>query len=338
MATIKEIARLAGVSPTTVSNVLNGNTAKVSPATREKVEIILRKQNYAPNMGAHILGQNRSRIVGVIMFMEARRNETVLEDPFSSTLLGAIEAELRRHGFYMMVHTTCDEEEVLRLSWAWKPAGLILAWVPQEIMTTLVNSTPTPVVFIDSYYSGDPEACCSVGLEDRQGALEMGRYLISMGHRNILFLSNSFIEFGSDHARLKGLRQAMKESNLSPDNIRHCPLPKDQEGRYSIYRQEAAASSLLAFSSDYMAAEAVAYFQETGIEVPEDISVSGFDDNIFSHLVRPRLTTVHQDTGQKGKAAVELLHKMVSGEAIAKRHLQLPTRLVLRDSVSKGKL
>ena len=85
MATIKQIAELAGVSPTTVSNVLNGNKAKVSPLTRRKVETVLKEQNYAPNMAAHILGQNRSRIIGVIMFMEPRRNETVLSDPFSSS-------------------------------------------------------------------------------------------------------------------------------------------------------------------------------------------------------------------------------------------------------------
>ena len=190
MVTIKEIAQKAGVSPTTVSNVLNGNTGKVSSATREKVELILREENYAPNMGAHILAHNNSRIVGVIMFNEPRRDETALEDPFSSTILGSIEVELRKHGYFMMLHTTSDRDEVLRLSRAWKLAGLILLWVPCAIIPVLNKNIHNPVIFVDSYIPEDASDFYSVGLEDERGGYEICRYLISMGHREIVFMAN----------------------------------------------------------------------------------------------------------------------------------------------------
>jgi len=135
--TIKEIAQIAGVSPTTVSNVIHGNVAKVSPNTKSKVEAVLKEYNYTTNMAAPMLAHKQSRIIGIIMFMEPRRNETVLQDPFTSTILGAIEVELRKHGYYMMLHTTSDEKEVLRLSRAWKLAGLIMIWVPSRTMEIL---------------------------------------------------------------------------------------------------------------------------------------------------------------------------------------------------------
>ena len=120
MATIKEISRKAGVSATTVANVIHGRTNKVSAATLHKVQAIIDSEKYAPNMGAMMLLHNNSRIIGVIMFTEPRHNETVLEDPFSSAILGAMERDIRVAGYYMMLYVSSDEDEVVRLSKSWK--------------------------------------------------------------------------------------------------------------------------------------------------------------------------------------------------------------------------
>ena len=338
MYTIKQIAEMAGVSPTTVSNVLNGNTAKVSAKTRQRVEAMLREHNYAPNMAAHILAHNRSRIVGVIMFMEPRRNETVLEDPFSSTLLGAIEVGLRNQGFYMMLHTTSDEEEVLHLSRAWKLAGLILIWVPEKIISTLKRSIATPVVYVDSYYSEEDENHHSVRLEDRSGGYEMAKYLLSMGHRRLVFLANDSVVPGADHARFAGCREALAEAGLELEDERFVPLSKDRAERYVLYRRFAGDRdycTALVFSADYYAAEAVAYLREIGVEVPRDLSVTGFDNNIFSRIVSPPLTTVHQDVDRKGRIAVELLMKALRGEPVETPQVRLPIHLEIRESVAR---
>lgn len=338
MSTIKHIARRAGVSPTTVSNVLHGNTAKVSPATREKVQAILREEKYAPNMGAIILAHSNSRIVGVIIFQEPRDNETVLEDPFASTILGALESEIRRNGYFLMLHVTCDEDEVVRLSKTWKLDGLILLWVPDGVCDIISGSIDTPVVYVDCYFTAAKRVYHNIGLDDRQGGYEMTRHLLSLGHRDIVFLANAPIFPGGDKARFDGCRAAFEERGLSLGNDRFVPLPKDSRERHSLYRRlmaEPFPYTALFFSADYYAAEAISFFQARNVDVPQELSVAGFDDNIFARLICPPLTTVHQDVRQKGRLAASMLMSLIRGEPISEVDIRLPVRLEIRDSVRK---
>lgn len=337
MATIKQIAQMAGVSPTTVSNVLHGNTGKVSPATLEKVRSILKQEKYAPNMGAIILAHSASRIIGVIMFMEARSDETVLEDPFTSTILGVIEEEIRSSGYFMMIHTTADIDEVLALAATWKLDGLILLWVPGEVCSAIRKSIDTPVVFIDCYFEDDGQSYHNIGLEDRRGAYEMTRYLISMGHTRVAFLASTQDFPGNDHVRFGGFRQAMEEGGLSVDAGNFLSISRDRRERREMYRRLIADPfpfTALFFSADYYAADAINYFQDNRVEVPGRISVAGFDDNIFARLVTPRLTTVNQDVAQKGRCAVSLLMRIIKEEPVQEANVRLPIRLVIRDSVA----
>lgn len=337
MATIKQIARMAGVSPTTVSNVLHGNTAKVSPATLEKVRAILREEKYAPNMGAIILARSASRIVGVIMFMEPRSDETVLEDPFVATILGAIEEEIRRAGYFMMLHTTTDEDEVLRLAETWKLDGLVLFWVPDAICGIIRRSIDTPVVFVDCYFSDDGLRYHNIGLDDEAGGYEMARHLLSMGHGRIAFLANGPDFPCPDRARFAGCVRAFRERGLALGDDAFMPLPKDRGRRLAIYERLGAAPrpcSALFFSSDYHAAEAMSHLQDLGVEIPGELSIAGFDDDILSRVVRPRLTTVHQDVLLKGRGAVAMLMRLMKGEEVDPPALRFPVRLVVRDSVA----
>jgi LacI family transcriptional regulator len=88
-------------------------------------------------------------------------------------------------------------------------------------------------------------------------------------------------------------------------------------------------------SADYYASEAVSYYQKTGITVPDDISIIGFDDNIFSRILTPSITTVHQDTGKRGRLAVDILIKLVEGEKVDPPQVTLPVYLQIRDSVKR---
>ena len=338
MSTIKIIARKAGVSPTTVANVLHGNDRRVSPATREKVQAIIREEKYAPNMGAIILAHSNSRIIGVIMFMEPRRNETVLEDPFSSAILGAMEREIRDNGYFLMLHTTSDENEVLHLSKAWKLDGLVLVWVPGDICRIISGSIDTPLVYIDCYFTDNKHVYYNIGLQDQRGGYEIARHLLSMGHTDIAFLANNPLFSGGDPARFNGCQKAFQEQGLSLTQNSYIPLPKDRHERESLYGQLGAEGSpytALIFSADYYAAEAILCLQENGVEVPGQISVTGFDDNIFSRMVRPRLTTVHQDSGEKGRLAISMLMKLIRKEKVGEADVRLPVRLEIRDSVRR---
>lgn len=338
MATIKQIAEKAGVSPTTVSNVLHGKTAKVSPATLDKVRAILTEEKYAPNMGAIILAHSNSRIIGVIMFMQPRRNETVLEDPFTSTIIGALEQEIRDNGYFTMLHTTDDEDDVLRLAATWKLDGLILILVPGEICGAIMESIDTPVVFVDCYFTDSGKKYHNVGLDDRRGGYEVAGHLLSMGHTEITFLANGSCIPGGDIARFEGCRRAFAERGLILSIDRFVPLGKDIHDREKTYQKmisDSGRTTALIFSSDYYAAEAVMYYQEIGVDVPGRISVTGFDDNIFARLIRPRLTSVHQDAFIKGQRAVEMLMRLIRGDDVPEPDVRLPVRLEIRDSVKK---
>jgi len=338
MSTIKKIAQKAGVSPTTVANVLHGNSARVSQATREIVQAVIQQEKYAPNMAAMILAHSDSRIIGVIMFMEPRRNETVLDDPFSSAILGAMEREIRDNGYFVMLHTTSDEEEVLRLSKAWKLAGLVLVWVPGEICRIIKDSIATTLVFIDSYFTDTKHVYHNIGLDDERGGYEIVRYLLSMGHTRLMFLANNPLFTGGDPARFNGCREAFRERGRLLPGDSYIPVPKDRRKRENLYLKLATGSApftALVFSADYYAAEAVSFFQDHGINVPGQISVTGFDDNIFARLVRPRLTTIHQDSGEKGRLAIQMLMKLIRSEPIEVANVQLPIHLEIRDSVGR---
>ncbi len=338
--TIKQIAQRAGVSSTTVSNVLHGNTARVSPAVLEKVQAIIKEVNYTPNMGAIILARNNSRIIGVIMFQEPRSNETVFEDPFTSTVLGTLEQEIRKNGYFMMLYTTTDKDEVLRLSATWKLEGLILLWAPSETASIIKKSIKTPVVFIDCYFNDDGHTYHNIGLDDVGGGYVMTKYLLSRGHTRIAFLANTPDFSNTDHERFKGCRQAFAEKSLPLKDDCFILVSKLHHKRLEMYQKiitEPFPFTALFFSADYFAAEAINYFHERDIEVPGQISVAGFDDNLFSRLIRPHVTTVHQDVFQKGKSAVSLLMQLIRKEIVQKANIRLPVHLKIRDSVREYK-
>jgi LacI family transcriptional regulator len=338
MSTIKEIAKSAGVSPSTVSNVIHGNYGRVSQATRERVERVITEKKYAPNMGAKILAQSSSRIIGVIMFMEPRWEESVLEDPFSSAILGAMERDIRDNGYFVMLHTTSDEDEVVRLSKAWKLAGLVLVWVPGAVCRVICDTIETPVVFIDSYFSDRDHVYYNVGLQDELGGFLITRYLLSMGHRDMLFLANTKIFTGGDDARFKGCQRAFAEKNLVLPDACYWPLDRGKGVREKFYLSCTDPSkpyTALIFSSDYYAAEAISTFQDHGIDVPSQISVTGFDDNLFSRLVRPRLTTVHQNASEKGRRAISMLMMLINKKSVYPPDVRLDVHIVVRDSVKK---
>ncbi|MGD1821755.1 MAG: LacI family DNA-binding transcriptional regulator [Pleomorphochaeta sp.] len=336
MSTIKDIAKLAGVSPTTVTNVLHKNYARVSKETREKVEKYIEKCNYAPNMGARILGQNDSRIIGVIMFMEPRWNETVLEDPFSSSIIGSIEKELHSLGYYFMLQTTTSQQEVVQLAKTWKLAGLILVWVPKDIAPTILDSVESPVVFIDSYFEDKEKTYYDIGLKDEKGGYLIAQHLISNGHKKAMFFTNDKSFAGTDLNRYKGCKKAFDEANLEFDLDNIIFLSKEKDERYKAYSNVTSKEmpyTALIFSSDYYAAEAISYLHDSGINIPNDISITGYDDNIFSRIVQPHLTTIHQDSDEKGILAVSMLMKLIKKEPIEEKIKKLDVKLIVRDSV-----
>ncbi|MGE5630793.1 MAG: LacI family DNA-binding transcriptional regulator [Caulobacteraceae bacterium] len=333
MVTLKDIAREANVSVTTVSNVIHGNHKRVAQETVDKIKMLIEKSNYVPNMTARSLVNKLSKIIGVINHVVPEKSGNFISDPFHSVVIEGIEQKLREKGYYLMVRTVYNEDELFSLLRNWNIDGLILIGLFQDEFSEKLMEADIPFVLVDSYI--DNHKVLNIGLEDCNGGYLATKYLIDKGHRNIVFASPVIKQNGVVEERFKGYRMALKEANITFD-------------KKNVYQQEititegiglghklASRTDVTAIfaTADILAAGIISGLNEKGKRVPDDFSVIGFDDLYISSLTAPRLTTIHQDTQEKGKVAAESLIKVIEGESIDSNNIILPVTLVERHSV-----
>ncbi len=342
MATIKDIAREAGVSFTTVSNVIHGNTKRVSPATIEKIEKIMKEMHYVPNMGARMLVKHRSDIIGVIANDLTDPSREGIQSPFMSEILGTMEKEIRRNGYYMMLCFSNSAEEIEKLLSTWNAAGIITVSMGTRDSRRLGEKIKVPAVFTDCYFR-EEETYCNVGTEDEAGAFEITSYLLGLGHRKIRFVSDvdrSRVDDLCDVGRMReyGFVRAMAQAGI-PDGeqrILFCGnTAEEKEHLFEEIVRKKDGITALVFCNDYLAIEGMDYFLHHNIRIPEDFSITGFDDIDMAHLTNPRLTTIHQGVSEKGRLAVRNMISLIEKEQICSKSVRLPVKLVIRESAQK---
>ncbi len=309
--TIKQIADHLGVSTATVSNVIHGHLEKMSPEVAQMVRKKLEEYSYIPNMSGRMLAKGDSEIVGVITNYPNREEKFALQDPFVSEIIAALENGIRSRGYYTMLHAAQNAAEIHRISQTWNAIGLIVLGLQANQCRELMKVAKKPIVFIDCYFD-EGEQYNNVGLEDKAGMREMTDYLLRLGHRSILYIGDQPVLWGLDSIRLDGHIEALAAFGIEWSEKRYYCLSKDRKRRaddYLILLEHIKSRSETAFMfiSDYYAVEAMGYFIDHGISIPEQISITGFDDNILSRVIRPRLTTVHQNVSNKAEAAIRLL-------------------------------
>ncbi|MCE5344467.1 MAG: LacI family transcriptional regulator, partial [Eubacteriales bacterium] len=211
--TIKQIADSMGVSTATVSNLIHGHLEKMSPETAQRIREQLNKYQYIPNMGARMLAKGDSQIVGVITNYPNREEKLALQDPFVSEMLGALENEIRTRGFFMLLCAAQSAEEIHRVAQTWNAMGLIIMGLQAPKCRELMQVTRKPIVFIDSYFERG-EQYNNIGLGDQEGMYRLTRYLLSLGHRNILYVGDQQTLEGLDAERLAGHIEALSEEGL----------------------------------------------------------------------------------------------------------------------------
>lgn len=339
MVTIKEIAERAGVAPTTVSNVLHGRTKKMSKETLERVQKVIEESHYVTNMGARLLANYGSKIIGVIMTYGRREEQNAIQDPFFAEVIGALEKEIRLSGYFMMLYTSGSVEESLRIASSWNIEGLVVLGSQPEDCRKFQQLSGIPVVFIDSYLREGEGELENVGLQDYEGGFLMTQYLLECGHRRIAFLADAAIPVGVDERRLAGHRDAMKAAGLTWNEADYIALDYREAERHEFlrrFRHEGMKRyTALMFASDYYAMDAINVLARVGVQIPEEVSVTGFDDNVFSRQSRPRLTTVHQNPSEKAQVAIDMLRKLLQGETVSKKNVRLPVFVKVRESVKK---
>ena len=333
MVTLKDIATEAGVSITTVSNVVHNRTSRVSPEKVAKIWEIIERRNYVPSMTARTLANDNSFIIGVITHLTLENAGSTMSDPFLSTFVEGIERRTREEGYFMMIRSVEDSRALESLTKSWRLSGLILTGMFQNDFFEYTRNLHIPFVLIDSYI--DSPDVYNIGLEDEKGAYIATKHLLDNGHRVIAFASPSIRPGGVVEKRFHGYCRALKEYGVDFDpTLVFTQEITVEEGRKlgHILGEKKHITGIVA-SADILAAGIMAGLREVGVSVPQDKSIVGFDDNYLSRLTNPRLTTIHQDAEQKGILATEMILAQLRGEIIEENSVILPVRLVERESV-----
>ncbi|MFX3616808.1 MAG: LacI family DNA-binding transcriptional regulator [Sporolactobacillus sp.] len=338
MVTIKKIAEIVGVSPTTVSNVIHGRKNKVSPENYKKVKAALEKTNYVSNMSGRTLARHGSRIIGVILNYSRRAEVNVVADPFYNQIIGYLEEQIRQNGYYMMLYTSGSVKESLKLAAAWNIEGLVILGALPNDAEKFVNEAQTPLAFIDTYVDKAlmKEGFINVGLQDYEGTYSITHYLIQSGHRRIGFCADGDQLVGVDQRRYAGFKKAMADAGLDFCEKDYFGMDYRMAERHKqlerLSRSLAKKYTALVFTSDYLAVDAMNIFLDNGIRIPEELSITGFDHNIFSEQSRPKLTTVEQMVRDKALYTVKyLVREMREGSSESVNHM-LGTKIIVQGS------
>lgn len=342
MTTIKKLAELAGVSTTTVSNVIHGKTKKVSPATIQKIEKLIEEEGYVQKMGLRVLSQGNSQLIAVVINYHKDFQESIIGDPFYGRIIGFIEELVRKKGYYLMVYTAKDIEEIFQFVMGWNIDGVIAISFSRRNCEKIYQLIQKPIVSVDAYgelEQGERGHVVNIGLDDQSGGYLMTKHLLEKGYQHIKVCAGR--DNGVDHLRYLGAQKAMEELANQKQKMQFVALGMNAEKRKESYQwmlKRRQPKTALFFLSDLYALEAISLYSDQGIQIPKDIGIAGYDDISYARVSVPKLTTVKQDVREKAEKAMEvLMEEIQSGEEWKEREqeaeIKLPIRLIPRKSV-----
>lgn len=328
MATIRDVAREAGVSIATISRVFNGS-ARVSDDTSRRVREVAERMGYWPNGAARSLITKRTHALGVLL--------PDLYGDFFSEVIRGIDLAARREGYHLVVsssHADANELVAALQTMRGRIDGLVAMAPDLESPAAFEESAARfPIVLVNPGF--DTEHCASVSTDNVAGARAMVRHLVSEGYREIAFIAGP--ENNRDAVqRLQGYRAALRELGIAPSPGLEVKGRFTESSGYDAARQlleRVPRPGAVFAANDCMAVGALSALREAGLRVPEDVVVTGFDDIAMASYLTPRLTTVRVEASRLGERAVQLLFAaMHAGVGAPVVHETLPTSLVVRES------
>ena len=326
--TLKDVAKVAGVSYATVSRALSGSP-EISESTRKRVIKICEEMGYTPNFVARSMVMKKTKILGLIV--------TSIDNPFMSEMTAHLEIYARKCGYNLMVcNSSYDrelEKEVFSLLLGRKVDGIIMIPVGNESYESLkVLTAQVPTVFIGENLQDLPENYVSV--DNSNGMQQATEYLYGLGHRKILYLgarSNSM----THRLRMEGYINACNRLNIEPRVLENNGPRSSSEAGYAIaseYFSRPHEETAVLCAADTLAIGVIKAAYEHKIRIPEDMSLMGFDNISFCALPPIDLTTVNQPKHELAVAAVDMLLNYIRRPDTPHTKTILSPSLVIRSS------
>ena len=326
---IKDIARLANVSHSTVSRALQ-NSGLVRAETAERIRQIARESGYRASAVARGLVMKKTLTIGVVV--------TTIADPFVAEVVSGIEDVADDHGYSVfLAQSNADpqrEQNVVQSFAERRVDGILITSSRVGAMyLARLSQMMVPIVLINNQHPGT--FTHSVMIENVEASRKATEYLIGLSHCRIAYLGDQF-GYQSDTERFTGYRQALEHAGLRflPELVVHGD-GKAEGGAQAMQKLLALGDRPTAVFcyNDMSAFGALRTIHRGGLRVPEDISVVGFDDLFVALYTRPALTTVRQPMRQMGVLAMESLLKLMSGEQSA-QSIKVPAELIVRESTA----
>ncbi|ABU74034.1 substrate-binding domain-containing protein [Vibrio campbellii] len=331
MATMKDIAKLAGVSTSTVSHVIN-KTRFVSEEISERVNNAAKELNYyAPSALARSLKVNRTKTIGMLV--------TTSTNPFFGEVVKGVERSCYQKGYSLILCNTEGDNERMRESintlLQKRVDGLILmcSSLEGERIDVFERYPDIPVVVMD----WGPMLFTSDKIQDNslRGGYLAAKYLIDCGHKEVGCITGPLIKHQAQ-MRYKGYKRAMLEAELEFNANWIVESDFECEGGYQAFKkmlERGPLPSSIFVSNDMMAMGVINAANELGIQIPEQLSIIGYDDIHIAKFMSPSLTTIHQPKYRLGQAAVETLLRKLDEKSVEAQVVQLEPTLVERNSV-----
>ena len=328
--TLEDIAKLSGVSRSTVSRVINADP-KVSEKTRHKVLGVIENINFQPNLAARGLAAGSTRVLGLVIPISV---SSLFTEPFFSLLIQGVSSACNAADYSVMLCLAEPEYErrtVGRILYSGLVDGVIISSI--RTSDTILNAlTDRKMPFILVARHPTIEEYSYVDVDNRASAYHAVMHLLNLGRRRIATITGPQDTIPGIE-RYQGYQEALRE--------RDCPLDPDLVilgdfseacGYIGMQRLLAQKPDALFAASDAMAFGAMRAAHESGLRIPQDLAVVGFDDIPQSALSIPSLTTVRQSIPRMGATAAETLIDMIGNPSQAPHHIVLPTQLMIRDS------
>jgi LacI family transcriptional regulator len=324
MSTVRDVAERAGVSISTVSRALS-TPARVSAATRDRVEAAARDLDYRPNLAARGLRAGRTSIVGLLV--------PDFDNPFFAAVTKGVQHRARQGGYSVFVGDS-DEDATQELDLvrglARQVDGLVLASPRAPDADLLAALDGTPAVLVNRELAGLP----SVTVDNADGVRQIIEHLYALGHRQVAYADGPGGSWSGRVRRTGAVRAALDRDDLSV--VRLGTFTPTYAGGFAAADLALAsgATAVVAYN-DLMALGVVERLRERGVSVPDDLSVTGFDDLLVATLVAPTLTTVRVPLRDLGRRAVDLLlEHLAPADETPRARVVLPVDLMVRRSTT----